>query len=467
MYRILFFGLLLLISSCKGAKDLVCQNVEGKQFISIISYNVEGGDTRDDREGIQAAFSREKRIYFPPGTYYLKSKTIDYAFLLWSDRSKVEEIVFAEGAVLKIHPNASTTYEKPSVIGIYANNGDVRKVSIRGINIDGNRENTKLKSTAILVYERAGYNVKRFIASDINIKEMGGGGIFAKALYNDLTNISTNNCGSHGIGSVNTTNFRQLHELYIDGYTSVNDGAYSIDFSGAENKSNRKLASSKDRWKGDVRNVKSIGSKYGIKTAGYWNLNLENIEIIDSENNGFYVSKDAPGMKVVVNNMNIKNVKGNGLYLGGETNFEGSNINIENCRVGLLVDKSKVEIDSITVSGGGISKVGFRISNNVSIENFEVSGITGDYPIWVTGTNVDLSNGKIYNNNTPYSMVITESASDVELSNLDLFDNRKTVIQKYGILSTQKSGETRFRNIKSLSKTFVKRGNAVLKKMEN
>ena len=111
---------------------------------------------------------------------------------------------------------------------------------------------------------------------------MSGAGIVTYALKTTLNNIYTENTSSHGIGALNPYNLGKEHYLYIDGYTSVNDKAYSIDFSGTEHAQNRVAADPKDIWTGVAKNITSINSKRGIKTAGHWNLYLENVNVKNS-----------------------------------------------------------------------------------------------------------------------------------------------------------------------------------------
>ena len=144
--------------------------------------------------------------------------------------------------------------------------------------------------------------------------------------------------------------------------------------------------------------------------------------------------------------MKISNCGGNGIYLGEETMFEGYNLEVVNCRSGLYVDKTKVSIDGLKVDGKERQSVGIRVESDCELNNFEVTGLLPDYPIWVTGKNCKFINGKIYNNAGPYGFIIHEKADNIYIENVEMFDDRPIPQQTRGFMVIQKSGSLTIKN---------------------
>jgi hypothetical protein len=410
---------------------------------SVKEFGAVGDGVTDDRAAIQTAFQLGKAIYFPEGTYLLKSKTQNNAFLLIDETNAPSKITFGQGAKLQLASDAPRDYPKPATLFILARKGNIKPIEIDGLCIDGSLSKNNIQAQGISAYELTGFNIEKLTLKNCTIENVGGTGIHTQALANEFSNIRTTNCGKHGIGIVNTTNHGQLHYFYLDGHTSTDDGAYAIDFSGLPDKNNPKQARVVDQWEGEVKNVTAIRPRYGIKTAGYWNLQLKNIRIEESGNNGFFLSKDAPGKQITVENMRITDAANNGLSLSGESGFQGKNISVIGCKVGLLIKRTNVVIDSLLIDGKHQNLAGIRMgSSDVTLRNFTVmnNAATDPYPVWVNGKNIVLENGIFLDNESPYEVIIKEQAGEVRLENLQFISNSTT--KRAAIRTVQTKGTT-------------------------
>lgn len=416
---------------------------KNEEAVMITQLGAKGDGVTDDRAAIQEAFQQGRHLVFPKGDYLIRSKTRQNAFLYINELNYPKSIEFEEGARLILAEDISTDVQKISVIMIQAEKGNIENIDIRGLYIEGNRHKHKITPTGLLAYENVGFNIEQFKLSQVNIQNMGGGGIHTQALYNDFTDIKIENCGKHGIGIINTTNFNQTHYFYLDNYTSIDNGAYCIDFSGKNDPNNPKKALPSDQWEGKVTNVTSIRSNYGIKTAGYWDLELDNVIIRDAKHNGFFLSKDALNKKIVANNIKIINAKDNGLFLAGKSSFEGKNILIEACGVGLTIKETSVVIDSLSVDGQYKNIAGIRMGNSsVKLSNFVVknNAASDTYTTWVNGKDVMLENGLFIDNASPYEILIKESAEKVTFKNLNFMNVKQP--KQAAIMNTQKYGKS-------------------------
>lgn len=423
---------------------LSCQAQKyGKDVVSVKTFGAKGDGITDDRAAIQQAFQLGKTVVFPKGTYLIESKTRSIACLLITEQNAPSHIIFEEGAMLLHSADMPRDYIKPAIFFLLAEKGDIPPILIEGLHVDGNRSQHALESKALQTYEISGFNIQKVMLKNAVVENTGGTGISTQALRNEFYNIRTTNCGKHGIGVSNTTNHGQLHYFYLDGHVSTDDGAYAIDFSGLWDDKNPKKALAIDQWEGKAKNVRAIRPGYGIKTAGYWNLELENIYIEDSRNNGFFLSKDAPGKTITARNMQIVGAANNGLSLSGESTFVGENISLIGCRVGLLIKRTDVSIDSLTIDGQYKNVAGIRMGgSNVELRNFVIknNAKSDPYPVWVNGKNVVLENGLFLNNASLYEMAIKEQAGEVRLENLSFVSNFG--YKKAAIMQAQKNGTT-------------------------
>ncbi len=444
MKKLIVFNVFLLLGCQQSLKSLI--RIGDTEYVSVKNTGAKGDGRNDDRAAIQNALNTGGNVYFPEGDYLLESKTDVTAMLRVSDEKYPAKILFHKRARLVVSPRQPTDYIKPAVLGISTHTGStIKSIEIDGINIEGNRDKHKIENPGVVAFERPGSVIKRFILRNAVAKNMGGGGFHTQARYNEFFNIYTEHCGSHGIGIVNTENKGVESEFYLDGFTSIKDDAYSIDFSGYKYDEAPYACRPGYEWKGSAKNIVSKGSFYGIKTAGYWDLQLSNVVIEESSNNGFFINSDAPGKTITVRNMVIKNAKGNGMSLGGQTNFVGKNITLEGCRVGLQIYKANTDIDSLMIDSKGRNIASVRMGEGSTIlKNFTIKNASAEdeYPVWVMGKNITLENGKFINNASPNEMIIHEDAQNVILKNLYFENNQDKKIAKAGIMNIQKSSKT-------------------------
>ena len=445
-------SLILLISliwiSCKS-KNITYQEIGNMKFVNVQSFGADPNATVDARNAIQRAFQQHENVFFPKGNYLLESKTTKNALLYIDESYSVRNIIFEEGAEISVSNNVPTDHKRPIVLSIVAGNRNLSKVYIEGLTIEASEVSKNIELKGIQAYERPGKNIENLQLKNITIKNVGGTAISTHALNNHFLNITTVNSGRHGIGISNYSNPNQLHHFFLNGFYSEGDNSYSIDFSGAVSKIDRNQAQKTDRWKGVVKNVISKNSKYGVKTAGYWDLEIQNMQILGSLNNGFYISKDAPGTNILIDNLLVENAQSTGLFLKGETEFIGKNIQLVGCKAGIQIVKAKTQIDSLIIDGQFKNKAGIRMgTSEVEIKNFEIrnNAKTDPYPIWVNGKKVILENGKFIDNQSSHEMIIKENAQNVTLKGLSFGNGSSPDNMKNGLINMQNKGSTQVIN---------------------
>lgn len=440
---VLFLGLFFLIQSC-SKKTFPSVLIDGQEYISVKSFGAKGDGKTDDHDALQRALDSGKDIYIPKGQYVLASKTTAQAILKIDQDGYPEKILCEPGATLVVSPQISRDHKSPTILRVVADKGSIIRCHIKGLTIEGNRDKHPLNTTGILFQERKGRHIEEVVLEDITVKNASGNGIMSYASYNDFSNIKTYNVGLHGIGFNNYFRKNYTKEAYIGGYISEEDDAYSIDFSGANDPNDDSVAIPGFGWRGEAKNIKSINSKRGIKTAGVWDLKLENVEIINSKNNGFFINIDAPGSNIDINNMTITNAQGNGMSLSGISHVVGKDITLVGCKKGLIIKRSTVEIDGLIIDGQNQNINSLRIANDATIKNFTIKNAAENdkYPVWIMGKNVTLENGIFENNDSPNEVIVHESAVNVELINLDFQPSSRRSKLKNGIVNIQKKGYT-------------------------
>ena len=304
-YSIFFLPLLLIIACGNNKSEIILPDF---CFVNAKEYGAVGDGVTDDRASIQMAINACKTVVFPKGTYLLASKSDPYGLLLLEDDRCPQKLIFEEGAVLKVAASIPSHDSRLTVMCIRANKQDIESITLENVQIDGNRANTRVVVSGIQAIEKEGYNIKELGIKRANIKNVGWLGIYSGALTNYFSDIYTENCGLHGIDIYNPSNKNQEHFFYLDGHTSVDDDGYSIDFSAVEN-GEAELSLPEFSWTGTAKNIRSYNSKYGIKTAGYWNLELQDVLIENSGGNGFFINLDAPGKKIEMLDVKLKRVK--------------------------------------------------------------------------------------------------------------------------------------------------------------
>ena len=434
------FIILLILSGCSTKRLLKKQ-----AFVSVKDMGAMANGINDDRPSIQNAFAISDTVYFPPGTYFLDSKFDHQSILYLDDFSSARTLIFDSLALLFVSSSLPKDYIKPAVLHIRAIRKDIDEINISGLKIDGNHVGNQLDLLGIVAIENKGVNINLLNLDNVSIQNVGHTGIHTQAKNNHFTNIKTQNCGKHGIGIINPNNPRQTTTIHLDGYYSEGDKGYSIDFSGDKNPKNRRILKNQEKYLGHVNNVISINSGFGIKTAGLWDLSLNNIKIINSGNNGFMVNHDAPYQNIEMSNIFIENAQNNGLSLKHKTNIKGKNLSIIGCKTAINIGQSNVEFDSLLVDGKNRNNAGIRMgSSKVTLNNFEIKNNSEKdlYPIWVSGSEVVLRNGIVANNKSPFGLIIHEKAKLVRIDNLVI----KGENLKGGVLNIQKEGNTIIKN---------------------
>lgn len=464
-HYVLFFFVFSLASCSK--KTFLFVKIDGKEYVSVTSFGAKGNGKDDDRLAIQKALDSGKNVYLPNGIYNLKSKTEGVAFLMVKNDKYPANILFDDKAWLKIDKDADASYIKPSVLCIAGSLHPIRNINIIGLKVDGNRHQHTMTNPGLLLYS------EKYLVSDINIinskmKDMGGGGYHIEADKVYMQDIETSICGSHGIG-INAGKYNRtglVYDIQIKNFTSKEDDAYGIDFSGPYDVNNPKETRLNYHFKGKVSNVRVLNSVYGIKTAGNWDLEIDSMLIDGSQHNGFYLSKNAPGKVINAKNVSISNCKGNGMYLSGASLFRCENLSVSNSTVLMQLDNTDVEITNAVFDGNYANIASLRMGNsNVSINNFVLKNNkpNDEYPIWLQGKKVVLTNG-IFENLNGISPFIIRNVDEVVLENIKeerkndsrskSFLNSATIDMKKGKI-TVKNCPFLKDNIRNISNTKV------------
>lgn len=449
--NILVYSILsIILTSCGSPKEVNEIRIEGKTFVSVKTFGAVGDGQADDTPAIQRALDAEERVYFPPGDYRIATatnKAHNPACLRITENTLARQLEFAEGARLYLDNNFNHDFKTFVVLKIFADAGDVSEVSIRGLNIFAESRLPDGKFTGVKAIEHRGNQILHLRMENTSITNLGGAGIITYATKTTLLNTRTENLGSHGIGARNPYNLGIPHELYIDGHESYNDQAYSIDFSGTQIGNDPSTADPRDSWKGVARNIKSVNALRGIKTAGHWDLHLENVHIVGSGNYGFFINKDAPNHTITIKDLTVERARLAGMSLSGKTQVNMQNIKIIDCPEGLLLQRASVNIDTLLIDGKGRCAKGLRIPNDAVITNFAVTGITGQYPIWIIRGDVQLRHGQVYNNEGAYSLLIKETAGDVLIDDVQFYDDRAKPKQQFGVLNQKKVGRVEIKDL--------------------
>ena len=436
MFKFILSSLCLCLLFCTGCsnKSVKALIIDGKTYVDVTTLNVKGNGTQDDSKNIQKAINSNKNLFFPKGTYLLESYTHLSACL---SIDKNINLHFEKGAVLKISSNFKKGKNpKTSVIFIEAKSNSVEKVYIEGLTIEGNNANHDILMSGITAYEHPSYNIKNLILKDVTIRNVDWCGICTYALKNNFYNISTSNCGSHGIGVNNRFHPHQKHYFYLDKYISENDKGYSIDCAGK---------SEEFPFEGVVKNVYSKNSTNGIKTAGYWDLELINIVVENPEFNGFYTNHPAPTKNLKLKNFKVINANRNGFALSKAYNIEMDSCAAINCGMGLSITDAIVKANGIYIQGQkNKESYGIRVrSKKLEMSNFELSqiGKNENYAFWLDVEEGFLKNGKIYDNDSKYGMII-KGKGNVKLEEVVFGDNKNRFSSKseFGIYNDLNDG---------------------------
>lgn len=443
--RLLVLTLSLLLLSCHAGKvnnDLV---IDGIPFISVKAFGAKGDGRSDDTEAIQRAFTRATAVYFPPGDYVVasayKGSAHNPASLRITDSTRVSRINFHAEARLYVPTKLNYDFSSTVLIKVFADKRDMPPLRIDGLTIYAEPRSYETSSMiGLKAIEHRGNRIQHLELNNVDLRNLTSAGIITYASKNTFRNIYSENLGRHGIGARNPYNLGMPHELYVENFEDHNNRAYTMDFSGSQIGDDPSTANELDSWTATVRNIRSYNSKRGIKTAGHWNLLMEDIQIIKPKIYGFFVNKDAPNHHIKINRMRIEDAGSAGMTLNGKTNFTIKDLSIIGCKDGLLTHASKVNIDKLLIDGKGKMEKGLRISSDAEINNFTVRGTTDEYAVWIIRGDVTLRNGSMYDNESTFPVLIHREAGSVVLDKLNfqgdnIVSNRED--SKSNVLSLQ------------------------------
>lgn len=398
-------------------------------FINVHTLGIVGDNKTDNRVAIEKAFNKGGNYYFPKGTYLINSYSYVYNIVLIAQNKNGLRLKFADGAVIKAGNNLISEKDKGCLLCFVSKEANVPFIEIENLQIDGNRSKNKGRISGVLFYEQPQFFIKKVVINKANISNLSGSGIHTEAQNTFLNNILTTNCGSHGIGINQTYNSKIRHYVEINDYISINDGAYSIDFSGPYDPNDVIRALPDFKFRGKATNILSINSAYGIKTAGYWDLEMNNVRIINSGGNGFFINKDAPGTTIKICDMTISKARDNGLSLGHKASFIGKNIVIDSCTVPIMISECSVDLDSLIIRNDERNLACISIdgenSQKVTINNFQIRNSNKDniYLIVNHGSDLELKNGIIENNRGPYFLYLGNNVKNSQIVNLQFKNN--------------------------------------------
>lgn len=443
----IFFIFIVVINAC-ASKNLKLEKVK-INYISVKLYGAKGDGIHNDVNSIQNAFNNEENVFFPKGKYLINSAfegKHNSQSLLITDKTKIKNIRFEHGAELYIKEDFFFGSIKNSIIKVLTKSGNISQLNIDGLKIYAENISYSREHTGIFAIEEDGYEIKNLVINNASFYNLSGSGLITYAKKTTLNNIYTENTALHGIGAMNPYNLGKEHYIFIQDYTSFYDRGYSVDFGGTEDENNRSLADPEDKWTGIAKNIQSFYSRRGIKTAGHWNLYLENIHIKNPEIYGFFINKDSPGRKIKFKDLIIENSGDAGISLNGVTEFEGTNLQLINCKNGAIIQKPIVNIEGLIIDGQKMAKKGLRFHSCGVISDFQITGINDDYSVWISGKQATLKNGIIYNNDSSCGLIIHDSVEESLIENVYFYDDRKLPKQNKDILILQKAGSLRINN---------------------
>ncbi len=420
------------------------------EFVNIKRYGVKGDGKTNDQPAIQIAFQSGHNLYFPKGEYVLKTKTEAGAILLITEQGTPRRIRFAKGAIFVVAPDQPTDYIKPAVVSVEAKRGDIPFIEWDGLSIEGNRGKHKINNSGLIVLDHKGTKVERLILRNATVKNVGWNAIYSQAMHNEFYNIRTENSGLHGIALINYSHPKEVGTVLIDGFESKEDKGYSIDFSGPKDQSGKPYSGY--AWRAIVKHVSSFHSQYGIKTAGHWDIDMEDVSVEGSDNHGFFINVENRGHVIVVKNMSLKNNKGVALNLRGYGRFVGEDIRIENCGKGMLDGLTDIHIRDLQVKGGPLSRLGIQIGGPVKeavIDGFTISGLPSivQYPLRLKGKNIVLKNGVVKNNRSVFEILVYPEAGSVKIEDVRFSGSEDPLRLVHGIRTLQSKGKLELKGL--------------------
>lgn len=379
---------------------------------------------------IQQYLHESDSVLFENGTYYFDSvytsERVPFRLVI-NGTSKVKYVKFDVNSRIVIRdkffaidfPYAGNNLKQVFLL-IEAKNKDIFQLTIDGLNLIDSSSIPSIV-TGIFANEETGFFIKNLMLSNCQFTNLKGEGIRTGALLTNINNLKTSELKGISVSAITPYNIGIKHILLIDGFVSNND-SYVIDFGGTNEGISDQFSDSREEWYGSIRNVQIKNAWYNaIKTAGFWDLDMENVNI-DGCYNGFFVNKNAPGKKIRFINMSIKNCKQDCISFQGKTEFSGKGLTIENFTdVGLNFNTSRVEIDGLVVKGGldNCKSVLFNDGGG-TIRNFRIEIPNSDeFSFWIQGPNFLLKDGVIIQDDKKI-FIIQKNASYITIDNVKI-----------------------------------------------
>jgi hypothetical protein len=265
------------------------------------------------------------------------------------------------------------------------------------------------------------------VLDELDLSNFKTSGFSLENCYNcKITNIHSSNNGFHGLSIANGSYV--LNNIWVN-----NNSDYGINFTGGS-AYGIALAS----------NIFSEKNRVGMKTAGFWDLNLSNSHFNDNSNEA--VTKTAPGGRYNFSNIMTRNnggpslnaTSGNGTEKYNIVNWHSESDNktmlSSNGSIYLSGSVSEIHGTNITVLDSG--NVGVNVScKNTFLTAVTVRGNNNSYPFRIYNGGLIASGLMVYNNNSllvPFGMQISTDYN-VFISNSKIGDDREIKLQTRGI----------------------------------
>lgn len=344
--------------------------------VSVKDFGAVGDGVTDDRVAIQNAIDSGKPLLFPNGVYLLDSySTKDSGSILLCD-GKYNKIdwKFETGGTLLVKETIPDSIYKIAVVNIRPKISTIESAVIDGIHIKSSL-NTLTEITGIRTSHYNEYDVRNFKCTNALITDTTEDGLHIQSNNNYLYNITCINNNGHALGIITYKDTPIPNTVSINGFTSINCDAYSIDFSGGKNDG---ALTPNGQWVGTVKNVLSINTRYGVKIAGHWKLSIEDMTILKSKYNGFFINVDSKDYgELVMDRVFIKDCGRSGFSGDGEFNkISLNNLTVSDTKAGSLKAHSKeLTLTNIKLINGNH---GVLISGNAKIDNLMIENHVGD-----------------------------------------------------------------------------------------
>jgi len=380
-------------------------------LVNVKTFGATGNGIDDDAPFIRKALKAGVSLYFPSGQYKLcsnESSPSALHFLTLSSANNGTLLYWHEDAVFFVCEEFTSDKNPIRIFQIKnkprngEQDGDIKNITLICPNIDGRnrthttKENPRLGGISLI--EDEGYTIEGINIIRPNVKNCTGNGITSwNAKQADIYEAHTKNNRKQGIGVRNIYNEEPI-SLNIYGHTSIEDGM-SVDWSG--NTIVDGACNEEFKGVGKAYNLRSINPKYGIKTAGTWDLFIHDMEITGSKNNGFWNNCNAPNATTIMEKVSIKNCKGNGVSLR-ESKVIMRDVEIANNGCDFKSVGTDILINNLKIESTNENGCGMRMSGeNIYVEDFNILAENhngGQYALWLYG-NVVMINGQIDSKN--------------------------------------------------------------------